>query len=389
MKLYFITDARFYKTSENNLYSGEVSFNDNLWERYLKSFEEVVIIARVFDSDKDNILESNLITKAKILPIFPFDNVTTFFLKHKVIYNTLLSYLKKERASVIIRGAGSLGSLASKACVKNKIPYGIEVVGDPYDVFAKGVIKHPLRILMRSFFTYAQKRAVENADAVIYVTKYALQKRYPAKPNSFSTFASDVFINTDLSILPRYKNINTSLKLISIGSLEQMYKAPDIAILAVAKLLSLNYDVTLTWLGDGKYMQDMKNQAKELNIEDRVFFKGSVSASEVLKELNDSDIFILLSRTEGLPRALVEAMSLGLPCVGTNIGGIPELIKSEYLVEVNNVDDICLKIKSIADNSIAYNALSAYNIDLPKEYSFDNLERKRLEFYDYIINNSN
>ena len=90
-------------------------------------------------------------------------------------------YLENKKNAIIIRGVGGVGFLASQYCMKQNINYGMEVIGDPYDTFVKEVIKHPLRTLFRYLFTYFQKKAVYHASSAIYVTQYALQKRYPTK----------------------------------------------------------------------------------------------------------------------------------------------------------------------------------------------------------------
>ena len=65
--------------------------------------------------------------------------------------------------------------------------------------------------------------------------------------------------------------------------------------------------------------------------------------------LTDSDIYIQPSLQEGLPRAVVEAMSTALPCIGFNTGGIPELLEPEYIVKLKNVDGIVQRIKILED----------------------------------------
>src|SRR5699024_6751625 len=76
----------------------------------------------------------------------------------------------------------------------------------------------------------------------------------------------------------------------------------------------------------------LKHLARELGIEDRVKFLGPLDHDAVFSWLETVDIYAQLSRTEGLPRALVEAMSRGCACIGTEVGGIPELLEATDLV---------------------------------------------------------
>jgi len=383
MSLFFITDARFLQTPDGKIYSGEFSFSNILWKRYIKCFSKVYVIGRVFNIDSfDN--ENHLVSNVTILPITPFETATSF-LKNKIKIKTQVDnyFNKYEPQAVIIRGAGSLGYLATKYCTAKNISYGIEVVGDPYDVFAPGVIKHPLRFLFRRLFTYYQKEAVKNASSVIYVTKDKLQQRYPSNKNVFQTYASDVVIN---DIVHKAKVLETKdiYRIISVGSLEQMYKGPDVLLKAIKLLIDKNVKVTLTWLGHGQYLEEMIQLSADLRISEYVDFKGSVDAVTLTKNLDESDVFVLASRTEGLPRAIVEAMARALPCIGSDVGGIPELVNSALQVESENSNQIAEKIELLIKNEKIYNTMSNYSLEKSSEFRQDILEERRLSFFNSI-----
>ena len=109
---------------------------------------------------------------------------------------------------------------------------------------------------------------------------------------------------------------------VSTGSLAQMYKAPDVVITALSICVESGLDVRLTWIGDGKYRAKMEKLAEELQVQDRIVFQGQLSApAEVRAVLDTADLFVLASRTEGLPRSLIEAMARGLPCIASSVGG--------------------------------------------------------------------
>lgn len=87
-------------------------------------------------------------------------------------------------------------------------------------------------------------------------------------------------------------------------------------------------ELELRFIGDGGYRSTLTKMASDQGIADRVKFLGWLAAGPAVRaELDRADLFVLPSRTEGLPRALVEAMARGLPCIGSTAGGIPELLR--------------------------------------------------------------
>ena len=83
-------------------------------------------------------------------------------------------------------------------------------------------------------------------------------------------------------------------------------------------------DLELTVVGDGRYQAELEARAAQLGLGQRVRFLGRLPAGEAVRaEMKRADVFILPSRQEGLPRAMVEAMALGLPCLGSTVGASP------------------------------------------------------------------
>jgi glycosyltransferase involved in cell wall biosynthesis len=73
----------------------------------------------------------------------------------------------------------------------------------------------------------------------------------------------------------------------------------------------------------------LRELCRQLGIESRVRFTGSLAPSEVARWLGAADVFCLPSLSEGSPNAMVEALCSGRPAVASNVGGIPELISEE------------------------------------------------------------
>ena len=100
-------------------------------------------------------------------------------------------------------------------------------------------------------------------------------------------------------------------------------------------------------VGDKK---DIEKCIIDNDVRNSVVIQGTIPHDKVFSWLDSLDVFIQPSRTEGLPRALIEAMSRGLPCIGSNVGGIPELLDERYIFDVkhNSVKTIANLIKELS-----------------------------------------
>src|SRR5207237_3250684 len=83
----------------------------------------------------------------------------------------------------------------------------------------------------------------------------------------------------------------------------------------------------LLLVGSGPLLGELRSRARRLNIMDRVRFCGAVPNDTVPAYLALASIFVLPSLDEGLPRAVLEAMSMRLPVVATAVGGVPEVVR--------------------------------------------------------------
>ena len=385
MDLFFITEARFVRDGVN-VYCMDNSMTNRLWERYLAVFDCVKVVARV-SSKKEGIKKENLASNSRVSFIdLPYYVGMKQYLDVCFQIRRVMSGVLVAGNAYICRVPGQLGSMAASILKNKGIPYGVEVVGDPWDVFAPGAFKHPLRVVLRYQGYWSLKKVVRYAVAALYVTKEQLQKRYPAVNAKWEGNASNVMIKSD-AVPPQAHVLRKKerYELISVGSLAQMYKAPDVVIQALALLKERGVDVHVTWLGDGVYKENMQKYAQSLGVGDKITFVGAVSMKTVMGYLRASDIFILVSRTEGLPRALIEAMAEGLPCIATRVGGIPELLDDEMMIPKDNPEALAEKIEYLVRNLDVANLQAKRNYENGKEYYDDVLRNCRCCFYNYLV----
>jgi glycosyltransferase involved in cell wall biosynthesis len=118
--------------------------------------------------------------------------------------------------------------------------------------------------------------------------------------------------------------------ILSVGRLVEK-KGYDDLVRALARL-PRNLAWRFVHVGGGPHKDAMRALARELGVDDRIAWMGSLPQEDVLQHYRAADIFVLASRIakdgdrEGLPNVLMEAQSQGLPCVATNTSAVPELI---------------------------------------------------------------
>lgn len=136
---------------------------------------------------------------------------------------------------------------------------------------------------------------------------------------------------------------NEVLRVIIIARLDWQ-KGIDVLLKAWAKVMQQEKKLKLLIVGDGPFKSELKRLSKSLGLIGSVEFTGLVHNVE--KYFRDADIFVLPSRAEGLPNALLEAMSYGISCITTKVGGNVEVLganedekisKGEFMVASNGV----------------------------------------------------
>lgn len=187
----------------------------------------------------------------------------------------------------------------------------------------------------------------------MFVTRYALQQKYPAAGLVFS--GSDVVLDdATFAGAPRYAAGGAEpFTLVSVASLDQPYKGIGVLLEAVRRLRSTGRRVKLLVAGGGVLMPSLQEQAQSLGVRSDVEFLGQLDRNGVRRALDAAHLFVLASLTEGLPRALLEAMACGLPAVSTNVGGIPELLPADCLVPPRDPAALARRIQEyMADDAL-------------------------------------
>ncbi|MEM9276015.1 MAG: glycosyltransferase [Cyanobacteria bacterium P01_F01_bin.143] len=386
MKVIVALEHRFARTPDGSIWT-ESQFPHSFWTRYLEVFDQVGVVARVKQvstvpanwkrADGDRVSFAN---------VPHYIGPWQYLLKAEQVKQAARKAVRASDA-VILRVSSQISQCIEPTLRQTGQPYAVEVVADPYDVFAPGSVKNPLRPFFRWFFPRMLRRTCAGATSAAYVTEHALQRRYPPAQEAFSTHYSSVelpeiaFVKAPRSIPEDQKTFT----LVCVGTLGQLYKAQDVLIDAIAICVKQGLDLKLVLVGDGKHREELENQARELGIGERVEFRGWLAAGDpVRQELDRADLFVLPSHQEGLPRAMIEAMARGLPCIGSNVGGIPELIPTEEMVAPGDITGLANKISEVVSDTQRMENMSVCNLEKAKNYRNEVLRDRRNTFYRYL-----
>jgi glycosyltransferase involved in cell wall biosynthesis len=138
-----------------------------------------------------------------------------------------------------------------------------------------------------------------------------------------------------------------------VGTIAALAERKNLAVLVdAASLCKASARLRFIVVGGGPDEQALRASMRDQGIEDRMTLLGE--REEAWKLLPGFDLFVLTSRSEGLPNALMEAMAVGLPCVSTDVGGCRELIengKTGYLVAPGDARAVADRILELSGDA--------------------------------------
>ncbi|WP_339287818.1 glycosyltransferase [Paenibacillus sp. FSL E2-0201] len=376
MKVMFAHDSIFINNNENIFTTG--SLNYNVWQRYLKVFDEIVIASRMRYSNESEGLDISSGENVSFCEVPNLSSPVSKIVSRKKAVDILTRQLLTCDA-LIVRLPSEIGNLAVRLAVKHKIPWAVEVVGCAWDSLwnygnLKGKIYAPIakknmeKIVSKSMFS-------------LYVTNHTLQRKYPSYGRQVSCSNVEIPYVENEILEKKMKNIyNLEKKIIIglIGSLKNNIKGIDTAI----KSLSLiNCSIELRVLGGGD-TEKWRKLAEDEGVNDLVYFDGKLqSGAAVYEWLDNIDLYIQPSYQEGLPRALIEAMSRGCPSIGSTAGGIPELLEIGCLHAPGDYITLAKNISKLLSDKNMMKKQSERNFSIARDYARINLDKRRTLFW--------
>lgn len=395
MKVLVTTHAQMFQTPDGKIWTNSV-YGYDFFKRYLNVFENVRLVTRMKNINYED-LGNRVLVSGPRLEFFslPFYHGPWQYAKKYIEIQQTLAQAVESCDCAVLRIPDQLAFQIFNKVKSINIPCAVEVVAHSRDLYAPGTIKTVLRPLLRVLWDFNQKKLCKQADGVAYVTEKYIQKRYPSgvkemDSERFETFYTSADLDSVYFGEPRSKESfdKDSLNFIHVSGINNTAKGHFELLNVMADLKKQGYKHRLTFIGGGTMLNKFKELSAEMKLDNQVDFLGHLSnPSEISEKLKASDLFILPTMTEGLPRVILEAMATGLPCIATDVGGIPELISDDCLIPPNDINALKEKIVNVSNNKNLLERESKSNLDKILEcYTPTVIRQKRTEFYHKLKN---
>lgn len=241
----------------------------------------------------------------------------TVFKFYRLIYNgrkAALSFVDRHNLDILLCFWNfPSGVFANHVKEKLGIPYVTWALGSDIYIYPKFPI---VRQMTQGVLKNADKCFGNSYDICKNITKLA-------RVNADFLPTSNA-VNTGESVKPKLSS--TGFNFLFLGRLEKV-KGPDILLEGASILAKKGKSFTITMIGGGSLESELKENLRNLNLEHRVFILGYVEDQKVVNGyLKTCDALVIPSRSESFPLVVTEALQVGLPMIGSDVGDMPAFI---------------------------------------------------------------
>lgn len=249
--------------------------------------------------------------------------------------------LKEEQPDLVCTYCVRSDVIAGTRAAKSGIPW-VACVANP-----KGEYANPL---MGAFMLNADARALRRADAIITLSEegVALLKGRLGSNAPIHRIPNGIPVDVPPP-KPDRAAFSIPADAMVIGSVGRLapVKGFDILIEAAARVIKQFPNVYFIIAGEGPEQANLEAGVAQSGLTERFRFAGF--ANNIHELLACLDLFVLPSRTEGHPLALLEAMAAGVPCVATSVGGMPEISGDQGAVQLVPAEDAVSLAEALVD----------------------------------------
>ncbi|MEZ9356500.1 glycosyltransferase family 4 protein [Vibrio breoganii] len=364
-------EHRFYEHN-GKLYT-KLAFPYSYWVDYLQYFDTVNIVARVKKVDEYDELFSRVDgDSVTFTPIPYYVGIKQFLLSLPKLATS--SYKVAKSSHGFILRTGNVSNLIWLFLMLKRKRYLREYPGNIEQGILGFVGNKWYTKYLASLLNYLAKIQGRYSVANSFVSKDCSLIYGSSKPGYiFSSFNSQ-----ETRMFTSINTRNTLDTVVFVGRLEG--EKGHLNFLNAVVQSNLLRELKYVFIGDGSKKSQLEQFAQENGIYARFF--GSITDREKMFSLvSTADLYCIPSLTEGMPRSLLEAMSLGLPCIGSNVGGIPEVLDHDSLFDPFNPESIlsvCSEFQSAEVREKNANRNYEY---VMKHYSIEVLNEKKVRYW--------
>jgi glycosyltransferase involved in cell wall biosynthesis len=215
------------------------------------------------------------------------------------------------------------------------------------------------------------------------------------RPASIEIIHSGVDINrymkTRIKIKEKKISLGLNPKKLVVGTVGWLLsiKGPMVLLKAMGRIWQKHSDVELVYVGKGELEEELKTESFRMGVSDSVTFLGW--RNDVHEIMPVFDLFVLPSLNEGMGRVLVEAMASGKPVVGSNVGGIPDLIKNGhngFLVEPGDEIDLSVAIEKVLTDAKMRDEMGRKGKTMARNFGVERMVEKIDDLYATLLQTS-
>ena len=290
--------------------------------------------------------------------IYRLPKIKTRFIGDLIFWASIVWTLRKVKPNIV--HAQSLG-IGIPALLSSRL------LNLPYVIYGRGSDVY----LPAQFIKLTAKAVLKNANAAIALTEHM-------KGVMQSTYSRDVVVVPNgISIREgsgrQRDRGNTNMRVLFVGRLHPV-KGTRYLLDAINIVHEELPEVKLILVGDGEEREHLENLTDNLELRECVEFVGRVQHERVLDYMDQAEVFVLPSLSEGFPVTILEAMASGLPVVATRVGGIPDIIEDSingYLVDTMDQEQIAEALLRLLQNEELRKGISDKNRETAEKYQWD------------------
>jgi len=369
---FLIVSHAVHKKNDDQIFAyGPYVREMNLW---VKAFNQVRVLAPlIVDNGPDKI---DLAYSHENISLRSIPNFQISALKYipKAIYSSVLIFFvclqeMRQADHIHLRCPGNIGLIGCIAQFFFKKKIKTAKYAGNWDWKSKQPWSYRVqqRILRNTFLS-------KNMQVLVY-------GEWPDKTKNIRSFFTATYSRNEIEEIHK-DSLDKRIELVFVGSLTEN-KSPITCLEVCEVLHRKGIPVHLTFCGDGDQRHILEKKIKDLHLESQISLLGNVDAEKVKEVLQKAHFLVFISRSEGWPKAVAEAMFWGCLPITTPVSCVPYMLshgsRGKLLKEDSSLEDICNSIVEYKNNTILYHQHRIAATKWSQQFTLEEFENEVLK----------